>query len=391
VGASFVETLMNIEDVLQLRDVKAWHAGSGTKDLGLSKPVWRVPGNERFKALVAELRLLLEDAEPRLSELERSLPWHVAHGEHDSPARDALVARIKKEVVVEFVRASEEIDTALRTSSTADRQALKEYSQRQLHAFMMQSPWMHRAREKPLGYPGDYEVMNGLYGSHFAGATLFAKAVNMWAVSTGAAAAVRARKDLLRTELGRAVGTTAPPTRILSIAAGPAQEIYELLEELETIARPIEIVLFDQDKRALAFSYGRLKRLLSAKRHEAVQVTHLHDSIKRLLRDGRLFEGYGKFDVIYCSGLFDYLQLPTAVHLCRNLFRNLALGGRLYVGNMVPANPSRWIMEFHLDWFLHYRERSELIDLARMAVPEADIELLEEVVGVNPFVSMRRS
>ncbi len=40
----------------------------------------------------------------------------------------------------------------------------------------MQSPWMHRARHKPLGYLGDFEMMNGLYGNHFAGSTLFAKA-----------------------------------------------------------------------------------------------------------------------------------------------------------------------------------------------------------------------
>ena len=66
VGVSLVDTLMNIEDVLQLRDVKAWAAGGSSKGLGLREAAWRVPGQERFKALVGELRLLLEDARGKL-------------------------------------------------------------------------------------------------------------------------------------------------------------------------------------------------------------------------------------------------------------------------------------------------------------------------------------
>jgi hypothetical protein len=57
---------------------------------------------------------------------------------------------------------------------------------------------------------------------------------------------------------------------------------------------------------------------------------------------------------------------------------------------MVPSNPSRWVMEFHLDWLLVYRERSEMLELARMAAPEASIEILEEPTGVNPFVALSR-
>jgi SAM-dependent methyltransferase len=392
VGVSLTDTLMNIEDVLHLRDVKAFTAGSDSKGLGLADAPWRVEGQERFKALVAELRLFFEDAEDKFAKLERSLPWHVVSGEHESPARDALIERVRTDFVLEVVRAANEIDSALRAASRNERDALREYSLRHLQSVMMQSPWMHRARHKPLGYPGDYEVMNGLYGRHFIGPNLFAKAVNLAFVSMPAAEAVRTRKDRIRRCLEELIDSHKGegPVRILTIAAGPAQEVYELLAERPIIDVPLEIVLFDQDKRALTYSYGRLRRIVASKRLEHVKLVHLHDSIKHLLREADVFAGHGAFDAVFACGLFDYLQLLTAVSLCRKLYGLVAPGGTLYIGNMVPSNPTRWIMEFHLDWLLVYRERAEMIELARMAAPEAKVSILEEPTGVNPFVALSR-
>jgi hypothetical protein len=118
---------------------------------------------------------------------------------------------------------------------------------------------------------------------------------------------------------------------------------------------------------------------------------HRHDSIKRLLRGSSILAGHGAFDAVFSCGLFDYLQLLTWVSLCRNLYASVASGGKLYVGNMVPNSQSRWFMELHLDWHLAYRERSEMLELARMAAPEAQIEILEEASGINPFVVLTRS
>jgi extracellular factor (EF) 3-hydroxypalmitic acid methyl ester biosynthesis protein len=392
VGVSLVETLMNIEDVLQLRDVKAWAGSDNAKGLGLRDAAWRVPGQERFKALVAELRLLLEDARGKLAELEASLPWQVAHGDQDSPARDALIERIRSEFSAEVVQASNELDNAFRLAARGEHDALRAYSVRYLHELLMESPWMHRARHKPLGYPGDYEVMNGLYGNHFAGPTLFAKGLNLAFVSTPAAVAVRTRKDQLKREISAVLDARAGAerTRILSIAAGPAQEIYELLEERHSLPCPVEIVLFDQDKRALSYSHRRLQKLVSSKWKDQVSLLHLHDSIRHLLRGAAVFSGHGAFDLVYSCGLFDYLQTPSAVSLCRSLFSLVAPGGRLYVGNMVPSCASRWVMELHLDWFLVYRERSEMLEFGRMAAPGAPAEIVEEPTRVNPFLMLRK-
>ncbi|HVU05708.1 MAG TPA: hypothetical protein VHE30_28360 [Polyangiaceae bacterium] len=390
VGASFLDTLMNVDDVLQLRDVKLW----GAREAGSTprQRPWRVPGHEAFKARTSELRLLFEDAEQHLRELETSLPWHVTHGDHESPARAALVERMRRDVVEDVVALYVEIGALYPGIPVTDHPALKEWSLRHLDDAFMQSPWVRRAYEKPLGYPGDFELMNGLYGNHFSGSSLFAKAVNMAFVSVPAARAVVERKNLVRARLDALLDSAAErgrSVRILSIAAGPAQEVYELLERRTRVPCPVEIVLFDQDRRALGFAYSRIQPL-AARFGDQVSVVYLHDTIKRLLRDANLFSPLGTFDAIFSCGLFDYLPQPTATTLTASLYQRVAPGGSLYIGNQTPASTSRWAMEFHCDWYLIYREHEQMLEFARAGAPGAAVSIVEEPTGINPFVVVKR-
>ena len=47
-------------------------------------------------------------------------------------------------------------------------------------------------------------------------------------------------------------------------------------------------------------------------------------------------------------------------------------------------------MELHLDWFLVYRERAEMLAFARAAAPSARIAIVEEATRVNPFVKLTK-
>lgn len=387
VGLSFEGPLLAMDDVLELRTIRGFALEAA------QAASWRAPGLDRFKVLVSELRLYLEDWKVLLDGLEARLPWHVLHGDGPSPARDALIAQLRSTFVAELVRQSEEIDAALRSAPASLQPAMKHFSHRQVHAFMMTSPCLHRMLHKPFGYPGDYEMMRFIYERNFEGATLFGKAVNLGFVATKASLAVKYRKDLIKRrlrELLEARRGSTQPLRVLSVAAGPAQELVELLTEAEELPAPLQIVLFDQDKGALAYAWRRLKQIVDARWQEEVQILFLNESIKRLLRDAQLFAGFGEFDAIFSCGLFDYLQPSTGVVLTRNLFARLAQGGKLFIGNMAPENPTRWIMEHHLDWELIYRSRPELLEIARRAAPAARLQILEEETGVNPFVELTK-
>jgi SAM-dependent methyltransferase len=383
VGVSFEGPLLPIDAMLDLRSIRN-HAASGVVPAG----PWRVPGNDRFKVLISELRLYLEDAEQHLPRLEKELPWHALH-DPASPSRKPLMDTLKNTFVADVVRASVEIDAAVRTAPPTQLQPLLQWSRRQLHHFFMQSPSMARCANKPFGYPGDYEVMRFLYEKPFEGPTLFAKAISLAFDETCAPRAVRFRKDLVKRKILEMIEARRRPLRILAVASGPAQELVELLQETTDLP-PLELVLFDQDKGALACAYRRLQPIIDEKHAGKVKMLYLHDSIKRLLRDADLFAGFGRFDMIYSVGLFDYLRPHTAVNLARNLENRLADGGRAMIANMVPDNPSRWYMEHHLDWWLIYRTRPELLEIARRAAPHAQLQILEEESGVNPFVEMSR-
>jgi len=392
IGASLSDLLLDVEEVLQLRIVKGWFGRDG-QGLAANRKAWRVPGYEKFKSLVAELALFFEDSERKFEELEKELSWHVVQGPDGSAARNALIERVRDDFASEIVRASEEIDGFLRTVPPAHAAALNQYSLRMVDDYLMQAPWMHRARFKPFGYPGDYEVMRFVYERNFECQSLFAKALGYGFLQTKAALAVKYRKDLVKRQLRERIdthGASSEPLRFLSVAAGPAQELYELLTEIPALRAPVEIVLFDQDKGALSHAFRRLKPLVDGRFNGQVRILYLHESIKRLLRDSELFAGFGQFDAIYSAGLFDYLQTTTAVVLARNLYARLRSGGSLYVANMVPENPCRWFMETHLDWHLIHRTRPELADIGRRAAADATISVLEEESGVNPFIQMRK-
>lgn len=381
VGVSFEGPLLPIDDVLNLRVVRAFARE------GVPPGAWRASGEDHFKVLVAELRLQLQDIEQQMNRLEKDLPWHVLHGE-GSLARTALMDKLRQTVVADVGRATEEIDAAIRSAPPSHVPALVQWSRRHLHEYMMLAPAMARAFHKPFGYPGDYEVMRFIYEKPFEGPTLFAKSLSLSFDETKAARAVRHRKNLVKRQILKLVEEDRP-IRLLAVACGPAQEIVELLQESKELP-PMEIVLFDQDKGALASAYHRLMPLIDARHQGRVRIVYLHESIKRLLRDSDLFASFGHFDLIYSVGLFDYLRPTTAVVLMRNLEARLLPRGKVIIANMVPDMPSRWYMEHHLDWWLILRTRAELLDLARRAAPHANLQILEEESGVNPFVEIAR-
>ncbi|HTP26360.1 MAG TPA: class I SAM-dependent methyltransferase [Anaeromyxobacteraceae bacterium] len=385
VGASFGSALLEADELRRLREL--WIPG--TAAMRLENQPWRTPGAYEFKSVVAELGLYLRSIEDELRALEASLPWSAAES-YLSVSRTTLVERLRADISTDIIRLFTDAGMAASNIDPEESHAIREFSIRQIHGLLMQAPWLRRAREKPLGYAGDYEVMNYLYERQFEGPTLFARTVGYACMQTAAARAVRSRKDLmkrvLRSVLERSTGSSRA-VRILSIASGPARELQELFLEMQELPVELEVVLFDQDLSALEHAFHRLRPLTDARFPGRVHIEFLNESIKRLLRDNHLFEGLERFDAVYSCGLFDYLHEVTAVRLARNLCAAAAPGGLLLIGNMAD-HPHRWIMEYHLEWELLYRTRQQLVDIGHRASRNASVRLLEEESGVNPFIEV---
>ena len=410
-GFALVGSPLDVDALLQLRDLRRWQPAQGG-DLGLAASNWQTQGHQEFRAEVASFRLFLEDAREQLGRLEQALPWSVIHGDGPPPdqslavpylaqpgwfpceshARSALVDRLLTEFVPAVLGHFAAIDNAMRRASPQQMPALKHFSVRHLHELMMPAPLLHRAWSKPLGYPGDFECMNYMYFRPFEGTTLYGKALHLASCAALPASAVRARKDLVKLEILRLVQQGRPdrPVRVASIAAGPSQEVFEILSECKKLPHPMELVLFDQDRAALAFAQRRLAPLVE--RHGSqLKLVVLQDSIRRLLHDPSLFAALGPFDIVFSSGLFDYLRQDLAAQLTGNLFGHLAEGGRAWIGNMAPHNPARWVFEHHLDWTLLYRTPDQMLEFGRLGAPHAELLVQSDATGLNPYLVVQRN
>lgn len=386
VAVELCEGTLPVHVALEIREVLRWDA-MPPPPAGL-----RWGGAERFLGRVAELRLYLDDARERFEAMEKDLAWSILHHDHQNPAHDTLMRRVEAEFVPGFVERAAAINEAYLSVPEEERAALGEFSRRTLHATFMESPLLRRALEKPLGYPGDFELMRYIYERSFDGRSLLGRALTLAVVRTRSCEAVRARKDLLREELLAALGAARArggSLRVLLLAGGPVQEVVELLDQVEELPAPLRLVVVEMERNALQYAHARLRTRVERRRAHEVELVMIHDRIRRRVNVPWLTEE-APFDMAYTAGLYDYLPRSVAVELTRSIYQHLRPGGQLWVGNMAPESPSRWIMDLHLDWVLNYRTHADLLELGRSAAADAECWVVPDRTGVNPFLVMRR-
>lgn len=89
-----------------------------------------------------------------------------------------------------------------------DEKTLKvcyEFFREKLYATVYQAPLSYRVLSKPLGYAGDYEMMNLIYRSQPEGHNLFAKCMHNYWLRQPAAQAVRNRAKYLVNKIGQII------------------------------------------------------------------------------------------------------------------------------------------------------------------------------------------
>ena len=171
-----------------------------------------------------------------------------------------------------------------------------------------------------------------------------------------AAIAVKNRRALLAAEIGSELEACPDrPIRVLSLACGPAQELFDVYEKLDEPSR-LQATGIDIDLQALAFvadKRGASKRKL--KRHLALENENLI-----YLATGRRSLDVPPQDLVYSIGLIDYFQDEFVVQLMNWVHGVLRPGGRVILGNFHPRNPSKALQDYLLDWRLIHRTEEDM-------------------------------
>lgn len=117
-------------------------------------------------------------------------------------------------------------------------------------------------------------------------------------------------------------------------------------------------------------------------------VVPICNSIKALFRGALADE---TFDLIYSTGLYDYLDDRLASKLTERLYRMLNPDGRLIVANFLPGIEGAGYMEAFMDWKLIYRTREQMLSLAgTLPVSSAQINLFVEENNNILFMEISR-
>jgi len=154
--------------------------------------------------------------------------------------------------------------TAVAFECITDREILvaaKEYTETVLAPLMLDIPFNNRAYLKPLGYPGDYQVMLYYYNKSFEGDSVFAKVFHRIGIEHPLANGVCTRKkfimELMGQEHDRVIGEDgdACEFRVASLGCGPAREVSEYIAKRQRWPGLAIWTLIDQEEEALGIAY----------------------------------------------------------------------------------------------------------------------------------------
>jgi CRP-like cAMP-binding protein/SAM-dependent methyltransferase len=240
---------------------------------------------------------------------------------------------------------------------------------------------------KPRGYAGDFLSIEWIYNNVPKGSGRLGPLLDRCFLDMHAAKAVRNRRNLLRQEIGNTIAQRkdAGPARILSLACGPAREVFDSFEALADPGMLIATCL-DIDLQALAF-VGDVRDRKKLKRNVRLEMANLV-----YLATGRQKLDIPPQDLAYSIGLIDYFNDTFVVRLLNFVYDRLKPGGRVILGNFHPDNPTKAMMDHVLDWKLIHRSEDDMNRLflsSQFGRPCDEIRFEEE--HINLFAIGSRS
>jgi SAM-dependent methyltransferase len=257
--------------------------------------------------------------------------------------------------------------------------AAQAYFREKTRPFFSKSYCINRVQTWPQGHQGDFMTVELNYRN-----TPLSEGIGYYLdryfLSAPLSVAVRERLIKMRELLKLELDTRRSP-KVLDVACGSCREVFELAQEIK--ASNAKFMCLDLDRDALDFARDRFSHagLLSD------QVELLTYNALRMFDYETAKMEFGKQDVIFSLGFFDYLPDDFLVKLLKSLYMLLNPGGKL-IAAFKEATRYR-SQEFH--WFANWdgfmqRTRSDfdrIIDQAE--IPQSTLSMTQIESGAILF------
>lgn len=349
-----------------------------------------------FKIVVADLQMLLFDLQHWV--IREELNLNVGAGGPDAGRQQKIVEQLQGQALPLLHAAFERFEQVAGEVPAAAVAAHAAYAKRQLHPLVLCAPFMYRTFAKPLGYPGDYEMVDMMMRPPFEGSSTFAKLLNTYFLDTAPVIAHRNRltmlQEILFSEACRTLRANRP-LRIFNLGCGPAREVQQFVAEQE-IADRCEFTLLDFNEETLQHTQKTLEGI-KRQHGRRTKIRTLQKSVMQVIKESAHRDSVfarAEYDLVYCAGLFDYLTDDICRRLISVFHRMLAPDGLLVVTNVDAYNPCRKWMEFVVDWFLFYRSKvqpeHDIRGLQPDELKDAPWAIRSDASGSNVFVELRK-
>lgn len=230
--------------------------------------------------------------------------------------------------------------------------------------YLFQDPLTHWSFTKPRGYSGDAGLLD-LYYKHPSAAHLLndctelGREIYAYTSEVPACAGGRERREILARHVDEAAAAVGG-AEILAVAAGHLRE-SELTQNLAT-GKISRWVALDQDP----VSVGVVTR-----DYGTSVIEPMIGSVLGLLRRSYRL---GTFDLIYISGLYDYLEQKTGIKLMQRLWEMLRPGGVMLFANFSDEMTSDGYMETFMDWPLILRSDKDMWAIINGSIDRNEVD-----------------
>lgn len=248
---------------------------------------------------------------------------------------------------------------------------------------LSKSHHINRVRTWPQGYQGDYKTLEIAYRNTPLSDGL-GYYLDQYTLNVELAHAIRKRVAKLSSILGDELSARSNPA-VLNIACGSCRELMKVVPEIA--GSGAEVICVDSDGDALSFSQERFSRTEVFEQIEFRKYNAL-----RLFDEEMNESQFGKQDLIYSLGLFDYLPTDFLVKMFRSLYLLLKPGGK-FIAAFKDAGRYRH-QDYHwmFDWDgFQQRYEDEFLSIIKDAgVPKDAVENTRDETGIISFYVITR-
>lgn len=277
----------------------------------------------------------------------------------------------------EHLRGKLDFIDAMSRCCPEDRGELMQFCVRACAPELTQSLIQRQCIEKPLGYAGDFQVIDWIY-DYRSDSPGRGRLWDELFQAQAAPQAVRSRKDFF-VGLYTSICQQTPASRsVLDIACGSCREVTDAVDQAGILAEGTRFHCVDIEPKAIACAQDRARDLKGVSfQWETANVLRIRPSCQ--------------YDLVWSAGLFDYLNDRLATLLLKRMWSWTKAGGTCAIGNYHPSNPSRNYMEWCGDWYLIHRTDDDMRRLCRDAgIPPEQVTITHESLGVCVFALLTK-